>query len=360
MSTIKLLSKTLGQKIGLSPYITDTFKFINKKGEQNIYRVLRDAQNRIVETSLTNETARTYKKCRFDYKNYTFQNGETVLYKRLSIENSDGSWSDEIISTVKDGEKLDVTKRKLNFTPMENGNISEKSFIGRFSRNKKPTGVFTNIERDKSGEILSKKVYTQKANGKRSKIIPDLFYHTAAYDDIRFKGEVIKLLESELGVKGYGVTVKPAHFGYSKKGSNTYARYNPKNKIVYINVDVPIVNTKKQFASEVAHELTHAWQHKEVELLEQGVLTGGRKEAAQIYKNEFDNYIKSSKTDKTQMLAYKNQVVETKARDMQKFVEMYFNRNMKNIYNKYAQGIIPPQIGITAPLPTGVIKNFVC
>lgn len=358
MSTIKLLSKTLGQKIGLSPYITDTFKFINKKGEQNIYRVLRDAQNRIVETSLTNETARTYKKCRFNYKNYTFQNGETVPYTRMSVENPDGSWSREIISTVKDGEKLDVTKRKLSFTPMENGNISENSFIGRFSRNKKPTGVFTNIERDKSGEILSKKVYIQKADGKRAKIIPDLFYHTAAYDDITFKGEVIKLLESELGVKGYGVKVKPAHYGYSKKGSNTYARYIPKTKTVHINVDVPIVNTRKEFVSQVAHELTHAWQHKEVELLEQGVLTGGRKEAAKIYKNEFDNYIKPSKTDETQYLAYLKQVVETKAREMEKFVGYYYNRNMKNIYNSYAQGIIPPQIGITAPLPTGVVKNF--
>lgn len=359
MSTVRLLSKTIGQKFGLSPFIQDTFKFINKKGEQNIYRIFRDAQNRIVNTRLINETTHTCKECRFNYKNYTFQNGETVPYTQLTIENPDGSWSREIISTVKEGQNLDVTKSKISYTDMGNGNISEKSFIGRFSRNKKPVGVFTSIEKNQNGDILSKNVWVQKDNGKKSKIITDLFYHTAAYDDISFKSEIIKILKSEMGLKDYGVKVKPVHYGYTKGVSNTYAQYNHKNKTVYINVDVPIVNTRKQFASEVAHELTHAWQHREVELLDQGLLSGGRKEAAQVYKNEFANYISSSKTDKAQHSTYRNQVVETKARDMQKFVEKYFNQNMKNIYNKYAQGIIPPQIGITAPLPPGVVKNFV-
>ena len=81
-------------------------------------------------------------------------------------------------------------------------------------------------------------------------------------------------------------------------------------------------------------------------------------EEHKIYKNEFLNYIHGPATDKAQTAAYRAQVIETKAREFQKFVEQYYNQNMKNIYNKYVQGIIPPQIGITDPLPVGVLKNI--
>lgn len=184
-----------------------------------------------------------------------------------------------------------------------------------------------------------------------------MFYNTATYDDITFKSEIIKALKSEMGLKDYGITVKPAHRGYTPGGVNNSAKYQPSSKTVSLNVDVPVVNQRRQFASEIAHELTHAWQFREMELLEQGLLSGARKEAAQIYKNEFSNYIKSSKTDKAQHAAYKAQVVETKAREFQKFVEQYYKQNLKNIYNRHVQGIIPPQIGITAPLPVGALKD---
>lgn len=359
MSTIQLLSKAIGQKSNFSPYTRDFFEFVNKKGEQVVYKVFRDAENRIARTSLTNKTTGFNKKRNYSYQNYTYKTGETVPYTTISTVNSDGFHSREIISTVKEGEKLDVTKSQVSFSaPLENGNVLENSFIARFSKGKKPVGVFTDIERNQQCDILSKNVRVQQPDNKAGKIITDLFYHTTPYSDISFKNEIIRVLKSELGLQDYGIKVMPAHYGYNKGKVNTFARYNHNKKTVYINVDIPKVNTRKQFVSEVTHELVHAWQHREVELLEQGLLSGARKEAAQVYKNEFSNYISPSNTNKAQNAAYKNQVVETKARELQKFVEQYFDRNMKNIYNSYVQGIIPPQIGITGPLPTGAVKKF--
>lgn len=40
-----LLSKTIGQKRGLSPFTEDIYRFVNKKGEQNVFTVFRDERN---------------------------------------------------------------------------------------------------------------------------------------------------------------------------------------------------------------------------------------------------------------------------------------------------------------------------
>lgn len=358
-----LLSKTIGQKRGASFFTEDVYRFINKKGEQSVFTVFRDERNIPVKKVLKNETTGAIKQRVYNYKTYKFENGETVPYKIVTTTGTNGSGAKErvreIIATAQNGEKLDVTKTKASFVQQEaNGNIFEKSSVARYSNDKKTVGVISAIERTPDNNIVSKKTVVLKNDGKRGKIIPDMFYNTAAYSDIDFKSEIIKSLKAEMGLKDYGITVKPVHRGYTPDGINSFASYNPGRKTVSLNVDVPVVNTRKQFASEVAHELTHAWQHREVELLEQGLLSGARKEAAQVYKNEFSNYVSPSATDKAQTAAYKAQVVETKAKEFQKFVEQYYNQNMKNIYNKYVQGIIPPQIGITAPLPAGALKNI--
>ena len=357
-----LLSKTIGQKRGLSPLTEDIYRFVNKKGEQNVFTIFRDERNIPVKKLLKNETTGVEKVRHYTYKTYKFKNGETVPYKIVTTNTTNGlsvkERTTEIIATAQNGSKIDVPKTKSSFIQQEaNGNRFEKSSILRFSNGQKPVGVISNIERTQDGNIISKKTVVHKTNGEKAKIISDLFYNTATYDDISFKSEIIKALKSEMGLKDYGITVKPAHIGYTTGRINTYARYEHKSKTVSLNVDVPAVNQRKQFASEIAHELTHAWQFREMELLEQGLLSGARKEAAQIYKNEISNYIKGSATDKAQHAAYKAQVVETKAREFQKFVEQYYKQNLKNIYNRHVQGIIPPQIGITAPLPVGALKD---
>lgn len=355
---VVLLAKTIGVKRNLCSFTEDVFRFINKKGEPRVFKIFKDEFQRPVKKVLQNETTGAVKERVYYYKTYTFDNGKTVPYKFIRTSNTDGSTSREIIARVQNGNKFDVTKTKLTSSPLENGNILEKCFVARFSNGKKATGVFTDIERTPNDEILSKKTFVQKENGKRNKVVSDLFYCTAAYDDIDFKSKIIKMLKSEMGLKDYGINVKGAHRGYTPGGCNNFARYIHSTKTVSLNVDVPKVNTRKGFVSEASHELLHAWQKREVELLEQGLLKGARKEAAQVYKNEFSNYIRGSATDKTKHLAYEVQVVETKAREFQKFVEEYYNRNMRNIYNKYVQGIIPPQIGITVPLPDGVLKKI--
>ena len=358
-----LLSKTIGQKRGLSFLTEDVYRFINKKGEQNVFTIFRDERKIPVRTFLKNETTGAEKQTIYHYNTYKFANGETVPYKIITTTTTNGLGGEErtrkIIATVQNGSKLDVTKTESSFVQQEaKGNIFETDSILRFSKGQKPVGVICNIERSPNNDIISKKTVVHKINGKKAKVTPDLFYNTAAYNDISFKSEIIKALKSEMGLKDYGITVKPAHRGYTPDGFNNFAKYNHSSKTVSLNVDVPVVNTRKQFVSSVAHELTHAWQYREVELLEQGLLSGARKKAAQVYKNEFLNYIHGPATDKAQTAAYRAQVIETKAREFQKFVEQYYNQNMKNIYNKYVQGIIPPQIGITDPLPVGVLKNI--
>lgn len=362
---VLLLQKTIGIKRGYSFFTEDVYRFINNKGENNVYTVFRDEQQRAVRSTLKNETTGAIKDRIYSYHKYKFKNGETVPYKRVKTTSTDGSGHKtervhEVIATAQNGQKRDVTISRRRFTQQNtNENIIEENSLLRFSNGKKPIGIICNIEKTPDNNIISKKTLAIKNNGKKVKIIPDMFYNLALYDDITFKSEVIKALKSEMGLKNYGIVVKPAHLGYTPGGHNTYAHYNHSKKTVSINVDIPIVNTRRQFASEVAHELTHAWQHREVELLEQGLLSGARKEAAQVYKNEFLNYIRGSATDKTQTAKYKSQVVETKAREFQKFVEQYYNQNLKNIYNKYVQGIIPPQIGISTPLPVGTLNHIV-
>ena len=348
-----LLSKTLGVKRGASFLTEDTFKFINKRGEDCVFTVFRNEKNEVVRNRLKNITQGTEKERIYSHCTYTFEDGKTVPYTRVSTNYSNGTRKEEIISTVQNGAKVDVTKSQLIRTPKDDGKIIEESNVLRFSNGKKPAGVYSTVEKDANDELLSKKVVAQNSKGKQCKIIPDLFYGTPAYGSIDLYRNVFKMLKSEMGLQDYGIKAKSVHLGYNKDGHYTRAKYNHNSKTVKLNVDVPIVNERGQFSSEVAHELLHAWQHREVELLEKGLLSGARKEAAEVYKHEFSHHISSSKNYE----AYKAQTVESKARDFQKFVKSYFSRNMKNIYNKFAKGIIPPQIGINYPVPEGELKK---
>ena len=51
-----LLSKTIGQKRGLSPLTEDIYRFVNKKCEQNVFTLFRDELNIPVKKLLKNET----------------------------------------------------------------------------------------------------------------------------------------------------------------------------------------------------------------------------------------------------------------------------------------------------------------
>lgn len=348
-----LLSKTLGVKRGASFLTEDTFKFINKRGEDCVFTVFRDGNNKVVRNRLQNITQGTEKERLYSYRTYTFEDGKTVPYTIVQTKHSDGTREKEIISTVQNGAKVDVTKSQLIQTTKDNGNKLEESSVLRFSNGKKPAGVYSTVEKDANDEILSKKTVAQNSKGKQCKIIPDLFYSTPVYGQIDLYRNIFKMLKFEMGLQNYGIKAKSVHLGYNKDGHYTRAKYNHNSKTVSLNVDVPIVNERGQFSSEVALELFHAWQYREVELLEKGLLSGSRKEAAEVYKHEFSNYVPSSKNYK----AYRVQTVESKARDFQKFVKFYFSRNMKNIYNKYAKGIIPPQIGINYPVPEGELKK---
>lgn len=350
-----LLSKTTGLKRGLSFFTEDITKFINKNGENCIFTEFRNEKSQVVRKLLVNNTTGFTKDRRYIYKTYTFKNGESVPYREIITRKSDGAYTREIISTIQNGNNTDVTKSMFSQKLNQNGNKIEKSIVARFSKGKKPMGVVSKVEKTPNEDIISQKTNVFKANGRKMKIVPDMFYRFATFDDVNYKREIIKTLKSEMGLNNKGILVKPAHRGYVKGGLNNYAKYQDKIKTVTINVDVPIVNGRKQFASEVSHELFHAWQHSEVELLEQGLLKGARKEAAEIYRNEFLNSISASKNYEK----YRAQVVETGARNFQKFVEKYYSQNMKNIYNVYAKGIIPPQIGITAPLPVGELKKMI-
>ena len=56
-----LLSKTLGVKRGASFLTEDTFKFINKRGEDCVFTVFRDENNKVVRNRLQNITQGTEK-----------------------------------------------------------------------------------------------------------------------------------------------------------------------------------------------------------------------------------------------------------------------------------------------------------
>lgn len=136
-----LLSKTLGVKRGASFLTEDTFKFINKRGEDCVFTVFRDEKNNVVRNRLQNITQGTEKERLYSYHSYTFEDGKTVPYTIVQTKHSDGTREKEIISTVQNGAKVDVTKSQLIQTTKDNGNKLELSNVLRFSNGKKPAGT---------------------------------------------------------------------------------------------------------------------------------------------------------------------------------------------------------------------------
>lgn len=373
LSRTILVSKATGL-IDKSRYMCkkDVIKFINKRGELNTFTVYKDEFQRPFKKELLNITTGTKWERNYKYCTYTYENGHTVQYKEINTfhfnptkvplnTQSKNAEQREIIATVQNGEKLDVTKSScIFFQPKKNGNIYETSYVARFANGKKPQGTLCRITRTPKMDILSKTTNVQDANGKISRIKTDLFYNSPAYPDALFRRDTVRQLMQEMGVGDSGVTMKAVHRGYSHEPGavNNFGKYNHKKRLYTYNIDHPKINTRKGFVGNTAHELTHTWQYKEVDLLEQGALSGARKDAAEIYKKEFDNYIHSSATDNAQYKAYKEQQVETRARAMDSFVSSYYTRNIKNIYNCYVKGIIPPQVGITHPIPVDKITKL--
>lgn len=85
-----LLSKTIGQKRGLSPLTEDIYRFVNKKGEQNVFTIFRDERNIPVKKLLKNETTGVEKVRHYTYKTYKFKKGETVPYKIVTTNTTNG------------------------------------------------------------------------------------------------------------------------------------------------------------------------------------------------------------------------------------------------------------------------------
>lgn len=187
-----------------------------------------------------------------------------------------------------------------------------------------------------------------------------MFYHSLPYEENLFKEDVVRNLKREMGLQDYNIQLRPVHKGYNPAPGavNNKGTYCHSKKLYTYNIDNPLLNERKVFAGITGHELTHAFQNKEVELLEQGLLKGARKDAAETYKKEFSNYIKSSTDDPSQHARYKEQTVEAKANDFAKFIRKYYTQNIKNIYNTYVEGIIPPQAGIFKPVNPGKLDKI--
>lgn len=349
----------------------DVFKFINKRGEICTFRVYKDEFQRAIKKELFNHQTFIKKERNYSYKTYTYADGTTVPYKEIVTALFDKpviplkpnmfARDRELLATVKNGDKLDVTKSKyMLFEPKNGDDIIEKSFVVRFANGKRPQGIQSILTRDKNFNIKEKKTAWQRNDGKVFDIKTDLFYHSLPYEENFFKQDVVISLKREMGLQDYNIRLRPVHRGYNPAPGavNNMGAYNHPKKLYTYNIDNPLLKERKNFAGVTGHELTHAFQNKEIELLEQGLLKGARKDAAETYKKEFSNYIKYSSEDSSQQSKYLEQTIEAKANDFKKFIRKYYTQNIKNIYNTYVEGIIPPQAGIFKPVNPGKLNKI--
>lgn len=138
----------------------DVFKFINKHGEACTFRVYKDEFQRAVKKELFNHQTSIKKERNYSYKTYTYADGTTVPYKEIVTALFDKpvipqkpnmfARNRELIATVKNVDKLDVTKSKyMLLESKESGDILEKSIVARYSNSKKPQCIQSRLTRDK-------------------------------------------------------------------------------------------------------------------------------------------------------------------------------------------------------------------
>jgi hypothetical protein len=254
------------------------------------------------------------------------KNPVNLIKKIISINKSDKS--SVTISTMSEyGRKNGIPKYELNR-------------LAHYEPGKRPNFLTTSVERNSEGSIVEKYVIHSKDSLPES-VYQNEYIHTLQYPESKFKQEVFSHIVEREGLKG--VTIKGRHYGYELGKPVQFAKYYEDERCYRFNVDAPMMDYRSFFINSTEHELKHAKQFEEIDLLKQGKLSGERARKAELYQKNFDNYVDF----KENLLLYEAQIVEEEALRKGYNTSSVYNKMMCALEEKFKKAnLLFNQIGI--------------
>lgn len=231
-------------------------------------------------------------------------------------------------------EKPVITKSKLCQLGFKNGIAEEEtSGISQFKNGAQPKYYLCNIKKDSSGFITERKA--EAKNCLPQSDLDNEYLPALLYDKQNFRQNVFSQLIKKNGLENRNIKFETEYKGFSTLGS-----YDDKTMVLNC---APLWRTQHETVDTIAHEVEHARQHKEIDLLKEGLLDGERAKKAETYKKEFESYIDG----KYDFSAYQAQETEVKARKKgseESNILHYLKRNIVDEFTKDGGTLFKKQI----------------
>lgn len=343
----KLVSKEIGKIVAqekrtgilANAVSMDTVTLTNAKGKGMRIFTYRDIEGRPVIKNFTQAGTKNHLQ-----RNYEYGNSESIFdttkhyYRQVktycyNAENKPLISIKEIIATSPNEQgKIAVTKSKLGIFGIKDGyGNTEYSGIGLYE-NKKPANFYlTYTQRNKNKEVVQQHLIHSKDTVPKE-IYENEYLPLIQHEGNAFNRRVFNHVVKREGLQDRGIKFAPEKMGFRKDKANTFASYVEYSRTYRYNVDVPF--HKAHFINCTEHELTHAKQHKKIELLGQGKLSGKEAQKAEIYKKEFDNYIPFDEDE----IKYKAQLAEAEALEKGFCAAEIFFKISDALREKFAKG----------------------
>lgn len=321
----KLLKKVLNQVIEQeaikenfpNAVTRDTVEILNKYGKVTHIDTLRDKDKNIIFRIYDNEIKPYFiKRFYSNGESQVFHKEETLPYREISthvVNKKTGKaikTRAEIFTVTQNQDQKNVVtkslvdKQKIN----KDAPLIETTSINQYS-NRTPKNYYkTTIKRDNDGNIIEKTV-THSEDNLPENVYNNDYIHTMLLQPNEFKLRTFQEAIQRNDLKDENIKLVAQHLGYNKGQSTQFAYYDDTPKILVFNTDCPASNYKPFFVNITEHELTHARQYKDIRLNEKGLLSSEKAKKAELYKENFDNYIQFDDNEEL----YVQQIVEAEA-----------------------------------------------
>lgn len=220
-------------------------------------------------------------------------------------------------------QKSVITKSRLHQSDFNNG-VARQEICGisQFQNKAVPKFYECKMVKDSSGNVLSK---SAKSNVLLKVFLYNEYLPFLLHNISDFRKDVFRHLVKKNNLEDRGLQLKIEYKGNTLRGS-----YEDKKRLIKSSSNL---FCKSDSLNNIAHEVEHARQHKEIDLLHQGLLDGERMKKAKVYSYEFCNY----KDGKTDFNAYKAQKIEVEARIKGKKEETIFDLAKFSVIKAFSQ-----------------------